>query len=114
MNEKAVKTIQYNNFETFVHQNWNRVFRYWVYRRIYTPYEIDKKFSDESIYEDAICTLAYIRECIALPNGDYLLGFEDPELSSDDDEQYLKYYKLSEIRLEYYEGDKDGKIDQID
>ena len=103
--EKPIETIQYNSFESFVHQNCNKIFRYWVYRRLYTPYEMEHKFSDESVFEETICTMAHIRECIALPNGDYLLGLENAEFISDDDGQYLKYCKLSEIRLEYYECD---------
>ena len=108
--KEILATIQYNSFESFVHQNHNRIFRYWIYRRIYTPFEQEKKFSDESMYEDDYCTCAYIRECISLGNGDYLLGFESVDFIPDtiDDGEYLQsimYCKLSEIRLEYYEGD---------
>lgn len=105
-----MSTIQYNSFESFVHQNANRIFRYWVYRRLYTPYEQSQKFSDESMFEDDMCACAYIRECISLGNGEYMLGFEDAldvNCPEDDYSQHLKYYKLSEIRLEYYEGDSE-------
>lgn len=107
-NNKSITTTQYNNFESFIHQNANRVFRYWIYKRIYTPYEQDQKFINENIYENCTCSYAYIRECIALPDGDYLIGFEDAETANctgDDYCQYIEYCKLSEIRLSYCESD---------
>lgn len=85
----------------------NRVFRFWVYRRMFTPYEKEQKFSDESQYEDNSCKLGYIRELINLENGDYLIGFElvVNEYGEVEDATSLEYYKLSEIRLVYDEND---------
>lgn len=85
----------------------NRVFRFWVFRRIFTPYEQEQKFSDESQYEDNSCKLGYIRELINLENGDYLIGFElvINEYGEVEDTTSLEYYKFSEIRLAYDEND---------
>ena len=96
----------YDTFEDFVEQNKDRPFRYWVYRRMFTPKEVVKQFSDESFFEDAVCQIAYIRKCIKLPSNDYLLGFEDQELAElKHKQEYLEFYKLSEIRLAMHEID---------
>ena len=100
----------YPNFIDFAMANENLPFRFWVYRRMYTPLEQDKKYMDESYYEDTYCKIAYIREVIILPDNDILLGFEDAEFAGDTDEEgrsdtAIWYYKLSEIRLERYDGD---------
>ena len=81
----------------------DRLFRFVVYRRFYTPYEQEQKFSDESFYEDTHFTFGYIKELINLENGDYLIGFE---LADDDGTSFdtVEYYRLSEIRLSYCEG----------
>ena len=68
-----------------------RVLRYWVYKRVFTPLEQEKKYVDQSEYEDSYCKKGIIRECVQLPDGDLLIGFQN----------YIEYYKLSEIRLAY-------------
>ena len=40
------------DFETFLQDNSETIFRYFKYKKVWTPYELDKKFSDESIYEN--------------------------------------------------------------
>lgn len=80
-----------------------RVFRMWVFKKMFTPYEQDEKFSDESVYVDDTCKFVMIKELIELPDGDLLIGFQD----TDDDNLYLEYYKLSEIRLDYCQSDKE-------
>ena len=75
-----MKTIKcdrlgYDNIAQFINDKQSDIFRYWIYRRIYTPFEQDKKYMDESIYEDDTCRCAYIRDCIKLPDGDVLLVF---------------------------------------
>ena len=94
---------QYRNMETFLSDNEERLFRVWVYRRIYTPYEQEKKFIDESEFDQETAHLGFIRESIALPDGDYLLGFEEVYEApvADEEVHILDYYKLSEIRLGY-------------
>ena len=103
--------IIYDSFSDFVKKNKETIFRYWVYKRLFTPYEQDNKFEDESIFEDALCEIAYIKECISLPNGDFLLGFIPVEYIEDPDIHYqlIDYYKLSEIRLMYCQLDEKNK-----
>ena len=88
----------------------DRVFRMWIFKRMFTPYEQEEKFSDESVYEDDTCKFVMIKEIIELADGDYLIGFQDV----DSDNLYLEYYKLSEIRLDYYQNDKERLEDDFD
>ena len=85
-----------------------RVFRMWVFKKMFTPYEQDEKFSDESVYVDDTCKFVMIKELIELPDGDLLIGFQD----ADSDNLYLEYYKLSEIRLDYRPEDKERLEDE--
>ena len=70
------------------------VFRLWEKKQIFTPYEWEQKFTDQSLYENDICLYVCISDVIELPDGDLLLVTYDPALES-----YLTYYKLSEISL---------------
>ena len=87
-----------------------RVFRLWVFKKMFTPYEQYEKFLDESIYVDDECKFVMIKELIELPDGDLLIGFQE----ADSDNLYLEYYKLSEIRLDYYQNDKERLEDDFD
>lgn len=84
-----------------------RVFRYWVYKRMFTPLEMEQKYVDQYVFEDSHANTGIIRECIQLPDGDFLLGFQsfDGCTSAFDLPGGLEYYKLSEIRLAYYPAD---------
>lgn len=52
------------------------IYRFWVYKKMFTPYEIENKFSDESIYEDSYCNYAKILDCIPLTGGDFMANNE--------------------------------------
>lgn len=76
-----------------------------MYKRLFTPHEQQKAFSDESQYEDGgRFTDGIIREAVDLRNGDWLLGienfFEDEKPNRENPS--LEYYRLSEIRLMHY------------
>lgn len=89
----------YGDFETFVHDNNSTVFRYWIYKRMFTPLEQESKYIDQDEFVSSYAETGRIAELIALPDGDYLIGFvEDPDDESDTNE-YIEYYKLSEIHL---------------
>lgn len=81
------------NLGTWLHDNCDEYrFEVYVNKRIYTPYEIEKKFMDEFTEElmlDGVC----IVEMIELPDKDVLLGFKY------EDYERIYYYKLSDIRL---------------
>ena len=80
-------------------------FRYWVHKIMFTPYEVEEKFSDQSCFEDDTCSYGYIVEHVILPDNDILLGIrEDKEYG------YITYQKLSEIDLAL--SDKDNEDEE--
>ena len=103
------------DFDTFVLDNQDKIFRYYKYVRVWTPFELDKKYSDESIFEnDGYAEFAYIRQAIELPDGDVLLKLEithSPEddmlYQDEDNDRIYKYEKLSDIVLEEYSSDNE-------
>ena len=81
------------------------LFRYWVYRRMYTPYEEDRKFMDETPYEETTASFGKLLKCSKLGTDDLLLEFEE-WLPGDyggyepSDYKQHRFFKLSELRLE--------------
>ena len=103
----------YDSISAFFEQHKYRVIRFHVYRRMFTPQEVEKQYIDQSVYESNTASIGMVREVISLPNGDVLLGIggicEDVC-----DMNYLEYYRLSEIRLSYWPHDdyKYGATDE--
>ena len=77
-------------------------FRYWVHKVMFTPYEIEEKFEDQSCFEDETCSFGYIVDHVVLPDNDILLG-----LSESKDDGYISYYKLSAIDLALSKNDNE-------
>ena len=98
------------DFITWLLDYGDRIYRFLVYKKMFTPYEQKQAFSDESVYEDTYYQFCRIEEAIAIDDGDWLLGLrilnEDLENTS-----VIEYYKLSEIRLSHYEDDKEDEDD---
>lgn len=92
---------------------YDRIFRMNEFRKPgdWTPYEMDKKFLDESRFVDDISQCVIIKEVVELPDKDILLGlqFVDPyeDLEKTKSKVIIEYFKLSEIRLSYFEDDND-------
>lgn len=104
------------DMETFILDNMNKIFRYYKYKRVWTPFELDKKYSDESIFENGgYAEFCYIRQAIELPDGDVLLKLEITHSPEDDilyqndenNDRIYKYEKLSDIVLEEYSFDNE-------
>ena len=93
------------DFETWLLDYGDRIYRYLVYKKLFTPYEQQHAFVDESVYEDTHYELCLIEEAIDLGNGEWMLGLKTV---GDDGKIYgmTHYYKLSEIRLARYEDDR--------
>lgn len=96
----------YGDWETFFIDNSERLYHFAVYKRMFTPYEQEERFTDESQFEQDIWRYGFIGEVILLPDGDLLLGIQEvyddiPEDPNDD----LEYYKLSELRIGYNKND---------
>lgn len=91
------------DWETFLIDNQDEyVFNIKVLKRKFTPYEQDKKFSDEDVWEDyGDCKII---DSIELPDKDILIGvagivgdYETSTYSYPSSD--ITYYKLSEVRL---------------
>lgn len=87
---------EYNSFAEYLQSlPPDTVFRIWQYKRMFTPYEQDEKFLDESQYVNDECDYIRILDVITLPDGDLLLA----TTYAYGDGKYISYYKLSEISL---------------
>jgi len=94
------------DFETWLLDWGDRIYRFLVYKKMFTPYEQQNAFMDESVYENDHYQLCKIEEAIDLGNGDWLLGLRQIE---EDGEVYgiVEYYKLSEIALARFDNDQE-------
>lgn len=113
------------DFETWMLDvGFDRTFRLLEYRRPgdWTPYEMEKKYIDESHYKDNHYRFIKIKEVIELPDGDILIGFIDVTFAEDfegydEDKEWINYRKLSEIELAWnpednknYTSDEEGDL----
>lgn len=88
--------MTYNSFADYLKSlPPDTIFRLWEYKRMFTPYEQEQKFIDESPYVYDECGYIRILDVITLPDGDLLLA----TTGAYDDGTYISYYKLSEISL---------------
>ena len=102
--------VFYEDISKFLEQTAGRVYRFWVYKKVFTPYEIESQFIDESQYESTHARFGVIQEAIVLPNKDVLLGIgEICDHISDLQGKYFHrgYYRLSDICLEYHPNDQE-------
>lgn len=96
-------TKQITDMETWLLDNEGKIFRYAIYRRMFTPYEQEHAFSDESQYEDCNFTFGLIEEAIDLGD-EWLLGFRkiyDGEVCDE-----VEYCRMGEIRLSCFDCDQ--------
>lgn len=109
------KLKTYNAFVEFAAINPERLYRIWVYKRVFTPLEQEKKYIDQGMFEDVHAHVGMLREVIPLGNGDYLLGFafiyeSVADLASEN--RSIEYFRLSEIRMSYLPKDDEAYADE--
>lgn len=105
------------DMQTYIRNNQDTIYRMWKYKRMFTPYELDKRFKDESIYEDDICTFVKIEEVISLPN-DILIKFRlmfEGFIYDDEDKNFTDggcyiFERLSDIKLSEYDSDNGREV----
>ena len=104
------------NMETWVAEHKDTVFRYLVYRKIWTPYEMDEKFSDESEYTSNLYDFGKIVDAIYLGNGKWFVGLSavDSETKEEISPKRIEYYNLDEIRLCVFENDEETDDEEDD
>lgn len=105
------------NFKEFLTRDKTKIWRMWIYRRIFTPYEWDSRFSDETIYEnEGQCMFVCIESAHDLPDKDLVLGvrviYDRPTFEKPVSDADIEYYKFSEIRLAYYPKDKTDILEE--
>ena len=93
------------DMETWFCDNSDRIYRFVVYKKLFTPYEQDKKFMDESQFEDTHYRFGFIEEAVDIGSGEWLLGFR--EIIEGDVLDRINYFKLSDIQLSFFEQDQD-------
>ena len=99
------------DMETWLSDNSDRIYRFMVYKKLFTPYEQEQKFSDESQFEDTHYRFGFIEEAIELGHGEWLLGLREII----DGEVYdINYFKLSDIQLSYFEQDQNMLSEEED
>lgn len=107
---------------TWIYDNEDTIYRMLIYKKVWTPYELDKKFSDESEYEGGgYYEYCRIKNGILIPN-DVLL--ECQMIGRDyhstlgkyvyDVSPIYKYVRLSEIRLSRLDDCSTGEIGEKD
>ena len=91
-------------FEQYLTADPDKIWRFLVYKRMFTPYEQEQKFSDDDEFTSIHYEFAKIKNVFPVDN-DFIIIFDI--LDSDDKESYghEKIYRLSEIRLSSYEYD---------
>lgn len=87
--------------EEWLRKHQGEVFRYWTYKKMFTPYETEQRFSDESVFEDNYASFGYLTEAIKLENGDFLLAFTSQDIPG-----YMHYRRLSDISLDWCQTDQ--------
>lgn len=105
---------QVTDMETWLLDNDGRIFRFVVYKRMFTPYEQEKKFSDESQFEDTHYRFGMIEEAIDLGNGKWLIGLREIIDTDGEIAGYVSYYRLEDIQLQYFEMDQNMLLEDDD
>lgn len=93
------------DMETWWSNHNNRIYRFVVYKKLFTPYEQEHKFMDESQFEDDHYRFGFIEEAVELGDGEWLLGFR--EVIDGEVCESIYYYRLSDIQLSCFERDQD-------
>ena len=85
----------------FIEKHRGKVFRYWMIKRNYTPYEIYKKDPNQSDLIDDECNYGYFVDCVDL-GYDHLIGISEDSMNSG----YVIYHKLSLLEFALNEADQ--------
>ena len=107
MNNVDINNLDCTNIGTWVRDNEDVIYRFLVYKRMFTPKEMKECYSDESVYEDDYYKCCKITDVIEVPN-DVLLELLIMSNDGIDDIHSLntyEYHKLSDIKLSRFDAD---------
>ena len=97
--------MQYDSFAKYLATlPPDTVFRLWEKKFVFTPYEQENKFVDQSVYENETCEFVFIKDVINLPDGDLLLATENIDCKG-----YTDYFKLSGVAIAKRDRDMEDK-----
>ena len=90
------------DLKTWILENKDRIFRILHYKKVFTPYEQENAFMDESEYEDnGEYQFCFIREAVSIGGNDWLIGYQPIYLDDGEISGRIEYARLSDIRLSY-------------
>lgn len=109
--------LEITNLGTWLLDNKDKVFRFYFYKKMFTPREQKECYIDESLYENAnFPFIARITNIIETP-GNFMLELQ--EVDDPGDEEILKsheeikyYYLYSDLKMELHERDHPGYMNQ--
>ncbi len=106
-----METFGITDIGTWIQAQEGQVFRLLTYKKVWTPYEMDKKYSDESIFEEGgYYVFVYITNAIETPEGT-LLELSEVEQDYDNGtwkDNHIKHYRLlKDIKLTKYDIDNE-------
>ena len=87
----------------FYEKHKNTLFRYWLRKRMWTPYDMERKYPDQLEYGDKECSYGYIVEVIDL-SYDWLIGISD-----EPNGEYIEYHKFNDLELAYCKTDQEAE-----
>lgn len=110
----------YADMETWLHDFADeRVVRVWKYKKSFTPLEQEKKYIDQSPYEEDVAKYCWLEEVVELDNGRVMFGFKDAEACAMraygelDCEPAIEYMLDGEFSMEYHEGDLQRMLGEL-
>lgn len=86
--------------------NQNTIYRMYEYKKVYTPYEQEHKYMDESMFISNYATFVHITEAIDI-HGDLLLRLEELNIDEMTQTGHFLIRRLSDIQLDIYNSDQE-------
>ena len=84
----------------FLNNEKGKIFRMWEYKKMFTPYEQEQKFTDKSQFVNNECQYVMLENAYMLSGGDVLLKMRLLDIDG-----YHIWRRLSEVQLEESERD---------
>lgn len=110
VDDKEIKMDKVNGARAFMEVVSGKVVRMWKYKRMFTPYEQEKKWSDQSEFIDDTCDYVFITGIFEV-FGKVLIRYCPLELADFDDDgnlvgcKYNEYDYLDDIHIAVSERD---------
>ena len=94
-----------NDFYAFIEEYTGKILRYWTYKKPGVSYNYGDR-EEPGPYESETCLYGRLSKAYALPDGDFLLCFEDKGIGGT---AYQEFYKLSEVCIAFTEYDQEDE-----